>query len=83
MLFIRYCNFPFFLFIASCGHPNIRDAKVSTSHDHGKGPSLEGTIVNFTCPHNLDLIGPTASTCAKNGEWEPDPMEVECRGYTV
>ena len=44
-------------------------------------PATEGTKVNFTCPHGLELIGPNTSTCMENGVWVPDPMEVTCKGY--
>ena len=41
-------------------------------------PSLEGENVTFTCPTGAILTGPNSSTCVENGEWEPDPREVEC-----
>ena len=44
-------------------------------------PTLEGTVVNFTCPTGMVLNGPiSASTCMGNGEWEPDPRELKCKG---
>ena len=43
-------------------------------------PVMEGTTVNYTCPAGMVLSGPNSSTCTENGEWEPDPMEVECKG---
>ena len=43
-------------------------------------PALEGTVVNFTCPTGMVLNGPSASTCMGNGEWEPNPLGVECKG---
>ena len=41
-------------------------------------PGVEGSIATFSCPPGLVLIGPNTSTCMKNGEWEPDPRELEC-----
>ena len=43
-------------------------------------PAVEGTSVYFSCHLELVLTGPNISTCVRNGEWEPDPREVECRG---
>ena len=43
-------------------------------------PVMEGINVNFSCSFGHILHGPSSSTCMRNGEWEPDPMEVECRG---
>ena len=41
-------------------------------------PALEGENITFTCPTGAILTGPNSSTCVENGEWEPDPREVEC-----
>ena len=43
-------------------------------------PAIVGASVNFTCPHKHLLIGPHSATCMENGEWEPDPVQVECKG---
>ena len=43
-------------------------------------PSLEGDSIMFTCTSGLELSGPNSSTCMGNGEWEPDPGEVNCTG---
>ena len=42
-------------------------------------PALEGENIIFTCPTGALLTGPNTSTCVENGEWEPDPRDVECR----
>jgi hypothetical protein len=42
--------------------------------------ALEGDSVSFTCSSGLVLTGPNSSTCMENGEWEPDPREVACKG---
>ena len=48
---------------------------------HANGDTyLEGTNITFTCSPGLVLSGPNSSTCTRNGEWEPSPKEVECKG---
>ena len=46
-------------------------------------PPLEGTNITFSCLPELILTGPGTSTCMGNGEWEPDPREVECKGNSM
>ena len=41
-------------------------------------PVLEGENITFTCPTGAILTGPNSSTCAGNGDWEPDARELEC-----
>ena len=48
---------------------------------YGK-PALEGMNITFLCPSNYLLMGTTMSTCARSGEWEPNPSDVECIGKT-
>jgi hypothetical protein len=43
-------------------------------------PAIEGATVILDCPPEHILIGPNTTTCMRNGKWEPDPREVECRG---
>ena len=48
---------------------------------HANGDTfLEGTVVTFTCSSGLVLSGPNSSICMRNGEWEPSPKELECKG---
>ena len=67
-----------------CGHP-LQD-RVSTPDSEGieimnyVAPAIEGTTVTFKCLSQYDLIGPNTTVCMENGEWEPDPREVECKG---
>ena len=49
-------------------------------HSADSGIYLVGAIVTFACPPGQVLIGRNTSTCKGNGEWEPDPREVECKG---
>ena len=43
-----------------------------------KDPALEGDQIAFTCPSGHEPNGSKSSTCMGNGEWEPDPREVNC-----
>ena len=44
---------------------------------------MEGAAIIFECPPQFVLVGPNATTCMGNGEWEPDPRKVECKGITA
>ena len=47
-------------------------------------PALEGQNISFFCPSPGQAIsGPNSSICMANGEWDPDPGEVECIGECV
>ena len=46
-------------------------------------PALEGEVITFTCSFGLELNGPISSSCIGNGEWEPDPREVNCIGVLI
>ena len=39
---------------------------------------LEGDHITFICLSGLVLNGSNSSMCVGNGEWEPDPREVNC-----
>ena len=43
-------------------------------------PAREGHNITFACPPGQTLNGSNSSTCMGNGEWAPDPREVECTG---
>ena len=65
------CNYPS---TQSSHHPV---AVVSGSHD---SPPIEGQFLTYTCPPGFVLTGPNVSVCTENGEWEPDPGQVDCMG---
>ena len=47
-------------------------------------PALEGTVVTLECSSpNLVHMGPNTTTCMGNGEWEPDPRDMNCAGEIV
>ena len=43
-------------------------------------PPIKGQLITYTCPPGFILTGPNASVCMGNGEWEPDPSQMNCRG---
>lgn len=61
-----------------CGYPLLRDSDNVIVTDYVT-PAVEGTSVTFECPPRYVLIGPNGTICTTNGEWKPDPREVECR----
>lgn len=48
-----------------------------------KNIALEGVIITYTCPSGLTLVGDNTSVCLSNGQWQPDPRKVECRGTII
>ena len=62
----------------TCDYPPTRgDVVVVMGSD---SPLIEGQFITYTCPPGFILTGPNASVCTGNGEWEPDPGEVDCIG---
>ena len=43
-------------------------------------PKVEGQFITYTCPSGFVLTGPRVSVCTGNGEWEPDPGQLDCIG---
>ena len=69
-----------------CGHPFQDRASVDNDFTIIRGymdPSLEGAVLSFDCPPQHILIGSNITTCMRNGEWEPDPRDVECKGIML
>ena len=60
-----------------CGDPMELTNAIAVGY---ADPALEGRTVMFICPRGQILNGSNSSTCMGNGEWEPDPREVECTG---
>ena len=47
-------------------------------------PHRVGQIITYMCIlSGFALTGPNASVCTRNGEWEPDPGEVDCAGDNI
>ena len=43
-------------------------------------PYREGQFITYTCPPGFILNDLNASVCTGNGEWKPDPGQVDCIG---
>ena len=73
------------LFVANCGNLAAKVKNQSTLTIEYDYPALdvEGVSVTFACSPGLILSGPNTSTCMGNGEWEPDPRNVECKSKLI
>ena len=67
-----------FIKVVNCGYPKITDGSVTLVNF--SDPALRGTSVTFSCSEDLILTGPDSAICMDNGQWEPDPREVKCKG---
>lgn len=68
------CRYPLIL------APQVQDS-IQQYPSSDINPAREGTVITFTCSESdLVLTGPNTTVCTNNGEWEPDPMEVACKG---
>jgi hypothetical protein len=72
-------NSPFFFYTVKCKDPTVQ-VRNSVQVIGYSEPALEGMNITFLCPSNYLLMGTSMSTCAENGEWEPDPKDMECKG---
>ena len=64
----------------TCDYPPQQHPVVLVSGSQDSHPLIEGQYITYTCPSGFVLTGPNASVCTENGEWEPDPGEVDCIG---
>ena len=70
----------------NCGHPqNLIQSEgvgvfVVTGYINKSAPVMAGTTVNYSCSSGLVHSGASYSICTENGDWEPSPTEVECKG---
>ena len=64
--------------VVNCGHPKINGNSVTLVNF--SDPALREASVGFSCSENFVLIGPDSAKCMDNGQWEPDPREVKCKG---
>ena len=65
--------------VGKCSDP-LTLANDSVIVEGYEDPALEGENIIFRCRDGLTMIGPNLATCMGNGEWEPDPKEVNCIG---
>ena len=70
-------------YIGNCGYPELSSTCGNFVPKFAVYDNLliEGTIIIFSCPHQLVLIGPNSSICTEIGQWEPDPSGSICGGY--
>ena len=69
-------------FTANCGYPSPATTVDSIRVMGHTDPALEATVVTFSCSPGLVLTGPNTTTCMDNGQWEPNPREVKCKGIS-
>ena len=69
IIIIAKCGQPELLLIANDSVPNIEGYN---------GLPIEGSVISFSCPPGLSLIGPNFATCTETGEWEPDLSSLVC-----
>ena len=50
------------------------------AHSADRDFFLQGTNITFMCQSGKILIGHDESTCTDNGQWEPNPNRIECKG---
>ena len=73
------------IIIVKCDNP----LKAAIFHDKSpqvvdfNDPALEQTTVTFSRPPGMTFSGPNSSICMGNGEWEPDPRDVKCKGTKI
>ena len=67
----------------TCGHPFQDIDNDSVIIEGYTDPSFEGAVLFFDCPPHYVLFGHNTTTCMGNGEWEPDPRDVECKGIIL
>ena len=69
-------------FIVKCVNLNvlINEHLIIKASDDDQ-PSKVNTSLSFSCksPERV-LTGPNSTTCMDDGNWEPDPKDVECKG---
>ena len=70
------------MYIGKCSNP-LTLVNASVIVEGYEDQSLEGENIMFSCPSGLVMIGPNTATCIGNGEWEPDPREVNCIGTYI
>ena len=75
------------MYSAKCDYPLqlLTDDAAAIVISGYREPALEETNITFSCAsdlHNMVLIGPSISSCRSDGEWEPDPRKVQCKGIS-
>ena len=60
---------------AKCRYPVVADLDEHVKIMGYSDPAVKGSNISFGCSSGLEF---TTATCMRNGEWEPDPRELEC-----
>ena len=70
------------IFAAKCIHLYYLFTRDYFAIEPDYNPALSGSNVTFTCKNSSGLIlaGHNTSQCMDNGEWEPDPRNIRCKG---
>ena len=75
------CDAYLLLHTVTCDLPSqLLERSVIVDAESQVIPHMEGQFITYTCPPGFVLSGPNASICTRNGEWEPDPGQVDCIG---
>ena len=78
---IKICNVYLLLHTVTCDLPSqLLERSVIVGTGSHENPHIEEQFITYICPPRFVLSGPNASICTRNGEWEPDPGQVDCIG---
>ena len=76
MYFYCFVTFP----IVNCGSPLHLISDLTDMITDNNYPAVEGTTARFSCSSGYVLTGSSTAICMGNGEWVPDPRQVQCEG---
>ena len=62
--------------VADCGYP---DPPVNGSFGGDITSTVEGSEITYQCDDGLSPEGNMTAVCGEDGEWRPNPGDVECR----
>ena len=62
--------------IVDCGYP---DPPVNGSFGGDITSTVEGSEITYQCDDGLTPEGTMTAVCGEDGEWRPNPGDVECR----
>ena len=65
--------------IVDCGDP---DPPVNGSFGGDITSTVEGSEITYQCDDGLAPEGTMTAVCGQDGEWRPNPGDVECRSTT-
>jgi hypothetical protein len=68
--------------VANCGNPADRIDNTAVDIMGYMDPAVEGSNVTISCSSGYVLNGANTAICMRNGNWEPDPRQVECKSET-